>query len=75
MLDDPTYRDRALDLGRTLVDRHSASVEWPSGVPSRGPNLSLMLGIAGIGYWLLRLHAAEQVPSVVLINADAAIAR
>jgi lantibiotic biosynthesis protein len=71
MLDDPTYRDRALDLGRALINRHSASEEWPSGVPSRGPNPSLMLGIAGIGYWLLRLHDPEQVPSVLLVNPDA----
>jgi hypothetical protein len=71
LLEDPTYRDRALDLGRALINRHSASEEWPSGVPSRGPNPSLMLGTAGIGYWLLRLHDPEEVPSVLLMNADA----
>jgi lantibiotic modifying enzyme len=70
VLDDRTYRDRALSLGRALINRHSASEEWPSGVPSRGPNPSLMLGIAGIGYWLLRLHDSEQVPSVLLMNPD-----
>ena len=75
MLDDPAYRDRALDLGRTLINRHSDSEVWPSGVPSRGPNPSLMLGIAGVGYWLLRLHAPQQVPSVLLMEPDAHRAR
>jgi lantibiotic modifying enzyme len=30
-----------------------------------------MLGIAGIGYWLLRLHDREQVPSPFLLKLDA----
>ena len=37
LLDDPTYRDRSLDLARALIGRHSGSEEWPSGVPSRVP--------------------------------------
>ena len=71
MLNDTAYCDRALDLGRILINRHSDSEVWPSGVPSRGPNPSLMLGIAGIGYWLLRLHAPERVPSILLMNPHA----
>jgi hypothetical protein len=66
-LGDPAHNDRAVSLSRALIDRHGAAGDWPSGVPSRGPNPSLMLGAAGIGYTFLRLHDPERVPSVLLL--------
>jgi lantibiotic modifying enzyme len=38
---------------------------WRGGVLSRGEMPGLMLGLAGIGYGLLRLGAPERVPSVL----------
>jgi lantibiotic biosynthesis protein len=68
MLDDASYRDRALAAAEVLIARHSASDDWPSGAPSGGPNPSLMIGTAGIGYTFLRLHAPDHVPSVLWIG-------
>jgi lantibiotic biosynthesis protein len=66
MLGEPSYQERAVALGRVLIDRYAKSGAWPSGAPSGGPNPSLMLGLAGIGYWLLRLHDPVNVPSILL---------
>ncbi len=66
LLDEPPLRARSLALAQTLIDRYSSSGDWPSGVPSGGPNPSLMLGLAGIGYWLLRLHDPKSVPPILL---------
>ncbi len=68
MLEEPSFRDRALAAGRALIDRHGESGDWPSGAPSGGPNPSLMIGNAGIGYTFLRLHDPERVPSILVIS-------
>jgi lantibiotic modifying enzyme len=68
---DPGYRDVADSVARDLIDRHARSANWPSGAPSRGPNPSLMLGLAGIGYWFLRLHDPRTVPSLLVQSAGA----
>jgi lantibiotic modifying enzyme len=67
LLDDGRYLERASSVARTLIDRHATSGDWPSGLVSRVTNPSLMLGTAGIGYALLRLHDPELVPSILLL--------
>jgi lantibiotic biosynthesis protein len=47
--------------------------DWPCGV-RRGSNPSLMLGLAGIGYFYLRL-ADPSLPSALLVRPDVAPAR
>jgi lantibiotic modifying enzyme len=37
-------------------------------VPGGGETASLMLGLAGIGYFYLRLHDPEGIPSVLIIR-------
>ena len=44
--------------------------QWPSGVPSGGETPNLMLGLAGIGYFYLRLHTPS-VPSVLILRQEA----
>jgi hypothetical protein len=68
MLDEPSYRDRAARVTSALIDRHAAAGDWPSGAPSGGPNPSLMLGTAGVGYTFLRLSDPERVPSILLFT-------
>ena len=62
---DDRYLATAEDAMQRLIARHGVGT-WPSGVASRGPNPSLMLGTAGIGYTMLRLHDPAGVPSVLL---------
>jgi hypothetical protein len=66
MLNDQTHRDCAQALAAVMIDRHALECDWPSGSPSRGPNPSFMLGLAGIGYWFLRLHDPVRVPTFLL---------
>jgi lantibiotic modifying enzyme len=66
LLGEPCLAERAAVLAGALVDRHASAGDWPCGTPSGGPNPSLMLGFAGIGYWLLRLHDPVNVRPTLL---------
>jgi lantibiotic biosynthesis protein len=48
-------------LGRNL---------WPCGVLNGGESPNLMLGLAGIGYFYLRLHDTKKIPSVLRIGPN-----
>ena len=67
LLDEPPLHDRAIAVSHALIERHSRSGDWPSGTLTGGPNPSLMLGLAGVGYWLLRLHDPAKVRSILLL--------
>jgi lantibiotic modifying enzyme len=41
-------------------------IPWPCGLPGAGETPGLMLGLAGIGYFYLRLADPKRVPSVLL---------
>jgi lantibiotic modifying enzyme len=41
---------------------------WSFGMPGRTESPGLMIGLAGIGYGLLRLAAPERVPSVLILE-------
>jgi hypothetical protein len=68
LLADRVCLDAAAAVARVLIDRHGRSCDYPSGLTSGSVNPSLMLGLAGTGYAFLRLHAAEQVPSILLVG-------
>jgi len=57
--------------GTGLAQFHDPDNPWPSGVPVRGESPNLMLGLAGIGHFYLRLRAPEAVPSVLLVGPGA----
>jgi type 2 lantibiotic biosynthesis protein LanM len=57
---------RAGQILRSITDHG-----WISGVPFGTSTPSLMVGLAGIGYGLLRLASPQQVPSVVLLATTA----
>ena len=41
---------------------------WPCGVMNAGETPDLMLGLAGIGHFYLRLHDRQKIPSVLLVG-------
>lgn len=66
LLADPQWQAETRRIASMVVasiDRHG----WLSGIPLGVESPSLMTGLAGIGYGLLRLAAPEQVPSVLLL--------
>lgn len=65
-LGEDSWRTAAAQAAGELVRRYGGAGDWPSGMPSGGPSPALMLGSAGIGYHLLRLHDPERVPPVLL---------
>ncbi len=74
-LNNPTYKQVAIDVGNYGIEKYAKhGINWPSGVndPSGG-NLGmqetpgLMLGLAGTGYFYLRLATEGKLDSVLLL--------
>lgn len=58
-------------VGRAGIERHGApGLPWPCGVPNGGETPGLMLGLAGIGNFYLRLYDSARFPSVLLVTPD-----
>lgn len=63
----PQLRAEAEAAALRALDRfEDARAPWPCGVPSAGESPNLMLGLAGIGYFLLRLYNSSAAPTVLL---------
>lgn len=69
-LDDRQYADQAFGMWEHTVRTRSVGQPWSVGVASGRNNPSLMLGLAGIGYALLRACSPDEVPSILLIDPD-----
>lgn len=75
-LGDTSIAERMRIAGRDLIGRYGepararwgTDVEWPTGV-ANGAYPPLLTGVAGIGHWLLRLHAPDRVPTVLVPGA------
>jgi lantibiotic modifying enzyme len=69
ILGDPGYTAIAEAIGRQGVERyHEPRRPWPSGITGGGQTPGLMLGLAGIGYFYLRLHDPATVPSLLAVG-------
>jgi len=66
---DTEIETTALETALTLLSRYRALNDWPSGINAGGPNPSLMVGAAGIGYHLLRLAARGPAPPILTLFA------
>ena len=65
---DDEARGLAEALGREAAQRFGdGTFPWPCGVPGGGETPGLMLGLAGIGYFFLRLHDRRATGSVLLL--------
>ncbi|HUN41403.1 MAG TPA: lanthionine synthetase LanC family protein [Acetobacteraceae bacterium] len=67
LLNRPELRSLAEAVGMRGVDQfEDLALPWPCGVPGAGETPNLMLGLSGIGYFLLRLYDSENISSVLL---------
>ncbi len=63
----PQLRREAETAALRALDRfEDARAPWPCGVPSAGESPNLFLGLAGIGYFFLRLYDLSSAPTVLL---------
>ncbi|MBV9827665.1 MAG: hypothetical protein JO001_18685 [Alphaproteobacteria bacterium] len=68
-LGDDAARAGAEAVGRQGIEIFGRkNLPWPCGVPDGGETPNLMLGLAGIGYFYLRLYDPANVPSVLIIR-------
>jgi lantibiotic modifying enzyme len=67
LLDRPELRQQAEAAGiRALEQFEESNSPWPCGIWGERETPSLFLGLAGIGYFFLRLYDSEAVPTVLL---------
>jgi lantibiotic biosynthesis protein len=67
LLDRPELRSQAEAVGiRGIEQFEDHGLPWPCGVPGAGETPNLMLGLAGIGYFFLRLYDSQAIPTVLL---------
>ena len=65
---DGEYKSIADQVGQMGIEQFQKNnVPWPCGVPGGGETPNLMLGIAGIGYFYLRLFDPLKIPPVLII--------
>jgi lantibiotic modifying enzyme len=68
LLGDASQAERAARVGRMGIERHLLpGAPWACGVPGGGETPGLMLGLAGIGWFYLRLYDPA-TPSVLLVH-------
>jgi lantibiotic modifying enzyme len=69
VLGEAGYLSAARQAGlRGIELYHKAGLGWPCGVMNGGENPSMLLGLAGIGYFYLRLHDPARFPSVLIVH-------
>jgi lantibiotic modifying enzyme len=68
-LDRSDLRQIAEAVGRQAIAQIQVSdMPWPCGVNGGGETPNLMLGLAGIGHFYLRLYDSARVPSILLLR-------
>lgn len=73
VLNEPRYQAVAEQVGMRGIEQHSMSqAPWPCGVIGGGETPGLMLGLAGIGDFYLRLARPEMFPPLVIIRPEPA---
>jgi type 2 lantibiotic biosynthesis protein LanM len=68
VLDKSDYKAIADQIGMQGIEHYQKKgIPWPCGVIGGGETPNLMLGLAGIGYFYLRLYDPAKIPSLVII--------
>jgi type 2 lantibiotic biosynthesis protein LanM len=67
---DENYLKSVMELAEAAREKYLVGHNpWPCGVLNGGETPNLMLGLAGIGYFYLRLHDRKKVPSVLIVGS------
>jgi lantibiotic modifying enzyme len=67
LLGQPELRQQVEAAALSALDRFEVpGLPWPCGVPNAGETPNLLLGLAGIGYFFLRLYDSKTIPTVLL---------
>jgi lantibiotic modifying enzyme len=53
---------------QAIAQIQTPNLPWPCGVTTGGETPSLMLGLAGIGHFFLRLYDSQKIPSILLLR-------
>lgn len=69
----PRARQLAEAVGVAGIERYARNHDWPCGTGG-GETPGLMLGLAGIGHFYLRLHSLD-IPSVLIWRREQIVAR
>lgn len=68
VLDKSDYKAIADQVGMQGIEHYQEKgISWPCGVIGGGETPNLMLGLAGIGYFYLRLYDPTKTPSLMII--------
>ncbi len=68
VLGNPDYKVFANQIGLQGIEQYQKNyIPWPCGVNGGGETPNLMLGLAGIGYFYLRLDDPIRNPSILII--------
>ena len=68
VLEDQSHLSLVNQIGEAGIARYrKAKLPWPCGVPQAGESPNLMMGLAGIGYFYLRLCDSAKHRSVLMI--------
>jgi len=71
VLGQPGYLRLAEQVGHRGIQAHEQpSVPWPSGMMGSEEAPNLMLGMAGTGYFYLRLYDPDATPSLLILPRD-----
>jgi type 2 lantibiotic biosynthesis protein LanM len=74
--DAPAYKTTADNVGAAGIEQYQkTNTPWPCGVMGGGETPNLMLGLAGIGHFYLRLYDTSKTPSVLIITPKDEAAR
>jgi lantibiotic modifying enzyme len=61
------YKSITIDVGRYGIEKYgNGRLQWPCGIQT-GETPGLMLGLAGIGHFYLRLHDSRHTPSILML--------
>jgi lantibiotic biosynthesis protein len=70
VFNDNVCKSLAENIGNSAARRYgNCNSFWPCGIPG-GEMPSLMLGLAGIGYFYLRLYDSQNFPSILILNTS-----